>query len=95
MESIGGYSPQELLNQKIHDYLHPDDFEVMRTRVRTVIQERGTQLSEEFRVRHKNGQYLTVLGKIKIIKTEGNLQLVCVITDITHRKGKKRESHRL
>ena len=85
-EGICGYSPQELLNQKIHDYLHPDDLELMRTRVRTVIQEGGTQLSEEFRVRHKNGQYLIVLGKIKIIKPEESLQLVCVITDITEKK---------
>ena len=88
VEGICGYSPQELLNQKIRDYLHPDDLELMRARVMKVIQEGGTQFSEEVRVRHKNGQYLTVLGKMKIIKTEGILQLVCVITDITEKKEK-------
>lgn len=86
VEEICGYSPQEVLNQKIHEYLYPDDLELMRARVMTVIQEGGTQLSEEFRVRHKNGQYLTVLGKIKIIKIEKVLQLVCVITDITEKR---------
>ena len=47
VEGIGGYSPQELLNQKIQDYLHPDDLEVIRTRMMNVIQEGGTQFSDE------------------------------------------------
>ena len=91
VEGLCGYSPQELLNQKIQDYLHPDDLEVIRTRVMEVIQEGGMQLSAEFRVRHKNGQYLTVLGKIKVIKAEEILQLACVITDITEKKEVQRK----
>jgi len=65
-----GYREEEILGTKIFDYIHPDDLSTTFEKFKELISQNKT-LSLEYRVRKKNGDYVWVVSKGRLIE-EGN-----------------------
>ncbi len=82
---ILGYKPEELNNQNIYRFIHPDDQEVVFQIQKYVINS-GEVGSVEFRLRNKEGRYITVSLRGQLIEKEGEKKIVGLFRDVTERK---------
>jgi len=62
---ILGYDPEFLTNRSIFDFIHPDDQERLHTLFDNLKDVPGVELSEQYRFRHRNGEWKFVesIGK--------------------------------
>jgi two-component system, cell cycle sensor histidine kinase and response regulator CckA len=86
-EKLLGYSPEELARTSAYEQIHPDDCE----RVKNAAEEArrsGQGHRVEYRLRRKDGHWLTVESTASVVRdAKGNVQgLVIVNRDITERK---------
>ncbi|MBT2656859.1 PAS domain S-box protein [Bacillus sp. ISL-18] len=94
-EYILGYDPNEVLNQNILSFVHPDDVENAFQNRRKVLdgQEHGR---DSYRVRKNSGEYMWVESLCKPIIAHDTLhvlEIVSVIRDITEAK-RREETYR-
>lgn len=95
-EYILGYDPNEVLNENILSFVHPDDVESAYHNRRKVLdgQENGR---DSYRVRKNSGEYMWVESLCKPIIAHDTLhvlEIVSVIRDITERKKVEEEAKR-
>lgn len=86
-EKLLGYSSDELAKTSAYDQIHPED----RDRVKDAAEQArrsGHGRPVEYRLRHKNGHWLTLESTASVVKdSQGNIEkLVIVNRDITERK---------
>jgi PAS domain S-box-containing protein len=91
-KKVLGYSSKELRLTSSFEQIHPDD----RERVRTAAEEtRRTGVGQrlEYRIRHKNGEWLVIESSASAIRNQkGEVEkLVIVNRDITERKRAERK----
>lgn len=91
-EKVLGYSAKELRSTSAFEQIHPDD----RERVRAAATEaRLTGIGKrlEYRIRHKNGEWLVIESSASAIRNEkGEVEkLVIVNRDVTERKRAERK----
>lgn len=53
-----GYQPDELIGHRLHEFVHPDDAEMVAGRYRELRVSPGAISKQEVRVRHKDGHWL-------------------------------------
>lgn len=89
--AIIGYNQDELLRRTFQDLTHPDDVEAHLAYVRQLLAGEIQTYSMENRYFHKNGATLWVnLTVAPVRDTTGRTRyLICVIEDITGRKGEQ------
>ncbi len=80
-----GYKPDELINQNAFRFIHPDDQPKVLEDQKYVINS-GDIGSVEFRIRHKEGRYVTVSSRGQIIEKEGDNKIIGLFRDVTERK---------
>ena len=89
MERVVGYSPDEavLTSDWWHSLIHPEDLPSHLTQLEDTIQRAGKYVTE-YRVRRKDGIYITVQDNGIVIpdETGSAVRLIGAITDITARK---------
>ena len=80
-----GYNESEVIGKSGLDFIHPDDVPhvIEKLREALITQQR---LYVEYRVKHKNGQYVHIAVNGGIVKEAGKLKHVGVVRDITQRK---------
>jgi two-component system, cell cycle sensor histidine kinase and response regulator CckA len=86
-EKLLGYSQEELTRTSVYEQIHPDDRDQVEKAAENARNSgQGNRL--EYRVRHKNGQWLTLESTASAVRdSKGNVQkLVVVNRDITERK---------
>jgi two-component system, cell cycle sensor histidine kinase and response regulator CckA len=86
-ERLLGYSPEELAKTSAYDQIHSDD----REKVKEAAEEArrsGRGRPVEYRIRHKDGHWLTLESTASVVRdSRGNIEkLVIVNRDITERK---------
>ena len=85
-----GYLDEELNNDFSTwiDHLHPDDSEVVVTKVQEYLKKPDGGYVNEFRFRHKNGSYIWILAQAEVIIDENGkaVRMYGSHTDITERK---------
>jgi len=83
--NIFGYRPEEVIGNQFFGYIHPDDMpKIMEAFEKAV---GGEEIvSEEYRIRHKEGHYISVYTKGSLVKLDDKIKIVGVIRDITQRK---------
>ena len=59
VERVLGYKPEELVGKRALDYVHPDDLERGRQGIAMIAAQEGELVSTEFRLRHKDGSWVT------------------------------------
>lgn len=86
-EKILGYSLEELAKTLIYEQIHPEDRETIK-RAGEEARRSGQGRRVEYRVRHKDGHWLTLESTASAVRdSKGNVEkLVVVNRDITERK---------
>ena len=82
-----GYSPEELRQSKGIEQVHPDDRQKV-TEAAIEAQRSGVGRSLEYRIRHKDGHWVSLESTASVIKSSGGgvEKLVIVNRDVTERK---------
>ena len=98
MEALFGYPPEEL-EPGIESWtsrLHPEDLDRVVHGIHAVIDEGGTNWSDEYRFRRRDGSYAFALDRGFIIRHESGkpLRMVGGMTDITNQKRAEKEARR-
>jgi two-component system, cell cycle sensor histidine kinase and response regulator CckA len=86
-EKLLGYSTDELAKTSAYDQIHPDDREKVKQAAEQA-RRSGQGRPVEYRLRHKDGHWLTLESTASVVKDgHGNIEkLVIVNRDITERK---------
>ena len=86
-EKLLGYPPEELATTSAYEQIHPDDREKVKGAAEQA-RDSGQGRPVEYRIRHKDGHWLTLESTASVVRDRhGNIQkLVIVNRDITERK---------
>ncbi len=79
---ISGYSSEELIGLSIQDFIHPKDLSRTKEAIKKAIKS-GNTIYEELRIRHKEGQYITISVKGRLLEYKNEVKIVAVFRDIT------------
>jgi len=88
LETLGGYTQNEVIGKSFTDFLHPDCLDVFRKNF-PEFKRKGTIKGVEFRLRKKDGQYIETCFQGCIGHTEdGNMKRThCIFQDTTGKKS--------
>ncbi len=95
--NILGYESQEEMSEAGFDMVAASVLEEDKERLRTVIRElkkEGDSVSIEYRVRHKDGELLHVMGNVKLLNENGEPLYQRFLLDCTAQKLKEKENER-
>lgn len=97
---ILGYESEEELKEKGFEMISPSVVDEDRERLCALIgklTKEGDSISVEYRVRHKDGEILHVMGNVKLLKENGELLYQRFLLDCTAQKirEKNREQHHM
>ena len=93
-----GYEPEELPSEfkTFETLLHPDDAEWVLQDAESINRIEGDISENEFRMRHKNGSWVTILSRGYIIRKNGRItRVVGTHVDITELRRQQRELERV
>ncbi|MEQ9619353.1 MAG: diguanylate cyclase [Deltaproteobacteria bacterium] len=86
-KNLIGYDDKELLGKRIFDFIHPEDLPRVMDIFTQGLQSGGTLYSVEFRVRHKEGNWITLDSMGKLFPPEsGEIGVIVNSRDVTERK---------
>ena len=80
-----GYQREEVIGNQFFSYIHPDDMDVIIESFEKAIEGKEA-VALEYRVRHKEGHYITIFAKGSLVKVKGRLKLVGLLRDNTVQK---------
>ena len=95
--NILGYESQEEMSEAGFDMVAASVLEEDKERLRTAIRElnkEGDSVSIEYRVRHKDGELLHVMGNVKLLNENGEPLYQRFLLDCTAQKLKEKENER-
>ncbi|MCK4285642.1 MAG: PAS domain S-box protein, partial [Candidatus Lokiarchaeota archaeon] len=82
---ISGFHPEEMIGHNMFQYLHPEDFSSITEKVKEVFNS-GLRVSADFRLRHKDGQYIPVSSNFNVIRINDQERFTGVLRDNTEKK---------
>jgi len=87
VERVLGYNPEELIGQRVFDYVHPDDLPTVMAAFQKAVQETGRAESAELRFKHKDDSWrsLEAIGR-NLLHDPAVAGLVINSRDISDRK---------
>ena len=85
---IFGFQPEELIGSMVNKFIHPEDLSRFKKALDNVLNFEES-LIEEFRVKHKDGNYIQISAKGSLVKRKDTIKLIGILRDIT--KSKKTE----
>ncbi|MCI8888311.1 MAG: response regulator [Hungatella sp.] len=99
LQILGYNSKEELLADgfnMVAQSVLDEDKEMLKEQIRDLKKE-GDSISVEYRVRHKSGDLLHVMGNVKLMRENGELYYQRFLLDVTARKlqEKKNEQHQM
>jgi PAS domain S-box-containing protein len=96
IKSIFGYKESDLIGKKIFEYIHPEDLPYVLEQFKELLTQKKL-LSAEYRAKSKQGQYLWVQSKGKVIDFADEKVIIGTMRNINEKKiaqDKLRESKR-
>lgn len=60
VEKVFGYKPEEIQGEGPTPFIHPDDIGMFLEKFTKILEKPGNQASHEYRVRHKNGNWIWI-----------------------------------
>ncbi len=93
---ILGYLPEELIDTNLLKKVHPDDLLKVANNIRETIESKR-EINADFKYQHKNGHYIHLSAKGRLVIKNGKEEITGIITDITKKKKmeiKLRESEK-
>ena len=88
VERVLGYKPEDYIGQNIFQFIHPDDLKSTMAAFTQGLQNVGSAISIEHRLKHKDGSwpFFQTIGR-GILDESGNRLVVANSRDITERKN--------
>ncbi|NUM43822.1 MAG: PAS domain S-box protein [Anaerolineales bacterium] len=87
IETTLGYTPDELIGSSGIDLIHPEDLNKILPCIQGMIEKSNGEVSAEFRLRHKNGDWRWVSGMGKNALADPTIEAIIInYRDITERK---------
>jgi PAS domain S-box-containing protein len=80
-----GYSPEELLGKMASDFIHKDDIPKIEESIKEGIKT-SEIITEDFRIRHKQGNYIPVSVKGRVVEYGNQTRIVAIFRDTTKEK---------
>ena len=80
--SIMGYTPLELINTNAYEKFHPEDTSIVAEAIEKVVKKREPVVVD-FRFKHKEGHYIYVSAKGRLITINNKQKVTGVLRDIT------------
>jgi PAS domain S-box-containing protein len=91
-----GYEPDERVGESTFAHIHPDDRERVKERFRTRVVGSGTPQSIEFRTRRKDGEWIWVESRARVLTDTPPVDGIVITTqDITDRKEREAKLERI
>lgn len=87
-----GYDPEELIGTSAYDYVHPEDVQMVKERMKIQMNSRSVY-TITYRVRHKNGSYIWFesTGRYRYLAYSGEIgEIISISRDVTERKESER-----
>jgi PAS domain S-box-containing protein len=95
LKSLGGYEPHERIGQNVLDLVHPDDADVVRRVVATILRAPGERVRTSFRASRRDGSWreleVDVVNRLDEPAVAG---VVANIRDVTEQRRAERERER-
>lgn len=83
-----GYSSEEMLGKNPGIWTHPDDLNIIAPMMLELLQNPGGTIQMQYRMRHKNGEYIWIESNVGNFLDHSNLNaLIFNFRDITERKS--------
>lgn len=82
---ILGVTPEEMTSQNVFKFVHPEDLTKVAEEFKRAFNSENNHYIE-FRLRHKDGHYVSISSRVSAIRIGGENKLTGVLVDITERK---------
>ncbi|HDZ18678.1 MAG TPA: PAS domain S-box protein, partial [archaeon] len=82
--NIVNYKPDELMGQDLLNLSHPEDKRMLETFIRSAINS-GDLIDINLRILHKKGFYVPISIRGTLVKTDDELKIFAVVSDISER----------
>ena len=82
---IIGYVPEELIGTNFFKKVHPDDLLRLVNASREVVESKK-EINADFKYQHRNGHYIHLSAKGRLVTKNGKEEITGIITDITKKK---------
>ena len=82
---ISGFAPEEMTGQNVFKFVHPEDLIMVAEEVKRAFNSEDNRYIE-FKLRHKDGHYVSIASRFSTIRIGGEKKLTGVLVDITERK---------
>lgn len=87
-----GYVDEEYVGHSIFEYIHPNDLSTAQNALASALDKPGELVSIEFRMRHKNGEWLWIEGVCSNLLDQPDVRaIVSNYRDLTERKFAQQE----
>jgi diguanylate cyclase (GGDEF)-like protein/PAS domain S-box-containing protein len=96
-QSALGFAPTALIGHSLLEFVHPEDYEVVRVALGVAIQDRSPP-TVIYRARHRDQHYVwfeTTLRLMKGATGEATTEILCISRDISERKRMEERLHEL
>ncbi|MBC7896884.1 MAG: PAS domain S-box protein [Cytophagaceae bacterium] len=91
VEKLLGYTPDEMVGVRPNDVVHPDDIPVVMDTIGKAITNPGESFSNQYRIRHKDGRWLTFEGLARTFAADSAASgLIANARDVTERVAAER-----
>ena len=90
VETITGYSAEELTGRRLHEHIHPQDLPHVRANLRRLLRgDDGDAAPVEYRLRRKDGGWVWLQANPRLVRDEAGTAVgtVDVVRDVTARKA--------
>ena len=89
VQTVMGYTPEEIVGQSRYDFVHPDDCASLQQSLSLALAQQTTPAIVTYRKRHKAGHYIWLETKSQVIYAEATgevLEIIVSSRDVTERK---------
>ncbi len=91
---ITGYHHDEIIGTSIYQCIHPNDISILKNAIENAKIDKN-HISLEFRVRHKNGNYIYLAAKGRLVDIDGKQKIIVLASEFSKNKGKLKESKKM
>jgi PAS domain S-box-containing protein len=96
-QSALGFAPDALVGHSLLEFVHPEDYEVLRVALGVAVQDKSSP-TVIYRARHLDQHYVwfeTTLRLMKGVKGEATTEILCISRDISERRRMEERLHEL
>ena len=91
---IFGFRPEELIGLRVYEFIHREYLSYFKESFDKALK-LGNPLIVELKLLHKNGHYVSVSMRGRVVNHNSNIKIICVLSDITEHKKVEQKSHNI